>query len=135
MLSFGQLASDRIIVRRAHQGESIITLDGQCRTLTTENLVIADTQKAVALAGVMGGQNSEISPSTTRIVLEAATFNHANIRATRVSTGLQSEATNRFEKGLSPQLTSLAIAKAWRMIKELIPGARLTAVADADSRH
>ncbi|MFH1706721.1 MAG: phenylalanine--tRNA ligase subunit beta [Planctomycetota bacterium] len=120
----------RIIVRRAATGESIVTLDGVTRKLGPENLVIADPDKAVALAGVMGGANSEVTAATTRIILEAATFNHVCVRTTRAATGLRSEATNRFEKGLPRELTAVAMNRAIALIKELIPAATVTAVAD-----
>lgn len=127
-----KVADRHIIVRRAETDETIVTLDGVERRLTPENLVIADPEKPIALAGVMGGENTEISSSTNTIILEAASFNHANIRNTRTATGLQSEATNRFEKGLSPDITAAAINRACDLIKELVPGCTVTAVVDTD---
>jgi len=127
-----KVAGNRIIVRRAAEGETIVTLDGEERKLTPDDLVIADEEKAVALAGVMGGENTEITPATTRIILEAATFHPVNIRNTRRRTGLQSEATNRFEKGLPPEITAAAVNRACDLIKELLPSAAVTAVVDTD---
>ncbi|MFC1479277.1 phenylalanine--tRNA ligase subunit beta [Planctomycetota bacterium] len=121
-----------IIVRRAEDNEKIVTLDGEKRTLTTSDLVIADPEKPIALAGVMGGKSTEITPSTKTIILEAATFSHVSIRNTRRATGLQSEATNRFEKGLPPEITAAAINRACDLIKELVPQTRITAVVDTD---
>ncbi|MCU0847408.1 MAG: phenylalanine--tRNA ligase subunit beta [Spirochaetes bacterium] len=118
-----KLTGDRIIVRLARQGEPIMTLDGQTFTLTSEDIVIADNDKPIALAGVMGGGNSEIDDSTTEIVLEAATFNPVNIRKTAQRFNQRTEAAMRFEKSLSPELTAAALIRCYDLIKKCIPGA------------
>ena len=92
-----------ITVRRAEDGEKIVTLDDQERDLDSSMLVIADDKKAVAIAGVMGGQNSEIEENTTTVVFESAVFNGGNVRKTAKKVGLRTEASSRYEKGLSPE--------------------------------
>lgn len=101
-----------IYVRRAKENEEIITLDGEKRALTTENLVIADEKKPVAIAGVMGGENSEIEDSTKTVVFESAVFNGASVRLTAKSVGLRTEASSRYEKGLSSENALRAINRA-----------------------
>ncbi len=127
-----KVKDNHIIVRRAKDGEVLRTLDGQDRELTSTDLVIADPEKAVALAGVMGGENTEISDTTSTIILEAAAFNHVSIRHTRSHTGLQSEATNRFEKGLVPEIAGVAVNRTISLINELIPEAEVTALVDVN---
>lgn len=114
-----------IIVRNAKEGEKIITLDKEERKLTSEMLVIADSEKPIAIAGVMGGQNSEILPSTTSIIIEAANFNAANIRRTSQSLGLRTESAQRFEKSLDPNLPEYAICRACELILRLCPKAEI----------
>lgn len=127
MLEFGQplhafdydLVRDRhIIVRRAHEGETITTLDDVKRRLTTDMLLIADPQGATGIAGVMGGAISEISDSTTTILLEAANFNAANVRRTAVTLGLRTDASSRFEKRLDPELALLGSNRAMQLMAE-----------------
>ena len=101
-----------IIVRRAKENEKIITLDEIERTLNTDNLVIADSEKPVAVAGVMGGLNSGITEKTTTVVFEAATFNRGSVRLTAKKLGLRTESSSRFEKGLSPEIANRAINRA-----------------------
>ncbi len=110
MLEFGQplhafdaisIEDETIQVRRAVEGEQLVTLDGKERVLTTEDIVIADTKKAVGLAGVMGGANSEITDSTTSILLEAAIFDPIQLRKTSSRLNLSSEASKRFYHGLT----------------------------------
>ena len=96
------LAGDAIIVRRAREGEALTTLDGLDRKLITEDLLIADAEKGVALAGVMGGENSEIQDDTTDVVLESACFNGSAIRRTSARVKHRTEASQRFEKSLDP---------------------------------
>src|SRR5439155_4269686 len=91
-----------IRVRRAEAGERLTTLDGESRVLTPEMLVIADAEGAQAAAGVIGGTDSEVTDGTTEVLLEAATFEGPNVRATARALGLRTEASSRFEKGLSP---------------------------------
>lgn len=110
MLEFGQpihafdldtIHSGEIVVRRAKEGEKLMTLDSVERMLTSEMLVIADGEKAVALAGVMGGELTEITAETKNILIEVATFDKSNIRKTSKDIGLRSEASSRFEKGVA----------------------------------
>ncbi|MBU2523652.1 phenylalanine--tRNA ligase subunit beta [Patescibacteria group bacterium] len=114
-----------ITVRRAKKGETITTLDDQERKLTTEDLLIADDEKAVALAGVMGGLNSEIREETTEIILESANFNPITVRKTSVHLGLRTESVQRFEKSLDPNLAETAIRRAIKLILEICPDAKL----------
>lgn len=128
MLEWGQplhafdydtLRGRRIIVRTARPGETIVTLDGQARTLTPETLVIADAERPVAIAGVMGGLETEVGERTTTVLLESANFNPVSIRRTARALNIPSEAQRRFEKGLPPELTVPAIRRAAQLIREL----------------
>lgn len=116
------LAGKEIIVRRALDGEKMVTLDEQERTLSSEMLVIGDREKAVALAGVMGGLNSEVTPETNTVLIEAANFNPISVRKTSKRLGLRSEASNRFEKGLDPNIIDLALDRAAQLMAELGEG-------------
>jgi phenylalanyl-tRNA synthetase beta chain len=127
-----KLNDDTIIVRMAGNGEWLETLDGGKHELCDQDVVIADRKGAVALAGVMGGGNSEIDENTDTIVLEAANFNPVSIRRTSVRYGLRTEASMRFEKALSPALTEAALLRCYELIKEIIPGAEaVTPIVDA----
>jgi phenylalanyl-tRNA synthetase beta chain len=117
-----KLEGKAIIVRRAKPGESLVTLDGVSRNLNQEVLVIADAHNPVAIGGVMGGARSEISPLTSDIFLESATFNSYNNRVTAESFRLRTEATIRFEKGLNPQLAPIALRRATQLIHMLAGG-------------
>jgi phenylalanyl-tRNA synthetase beta chain len=108
-----KIAGGRIIVRRAQDGEKITTLDGKERILSGRTLVIADTSKALVVAGVMGGENSGIDESTSSIVLECAIFKASSIRWTSRSLGLSSDSSYRYERGVDPHT---AIEAAWRAI-------------------
>lgn len=114
-----------IIVRRAKKDEKIITLDGEERKLDETMLVIADHEKPVALAGVMGGENSEINENTTEIILESANFNAENVRKTSTKLGLRTESVQRFEKSLDPMLTETAIKRLSKLILKLCPSAKI----------
>ena len=116
------VADHTIVVRRATPNESMTTLDGTVHELTRDNLVIADTKKAVALAGVMGGQNSEISEFTTTVLLESAVFHPPNIRATARAMGVSTESSYRFERGVDPQMTEYASRRAAALLAELAGG-------------
>lgn len=105
------LAGPAINVRRAHEGETIVTLDGQERKLTPEQLLICDAERAVGLAGVMGGENTEIRDTTEDVFIESAYFEPRNIRRTSVAFGLRSEAAIRNEKDVNIEITGLA---GWR---------------------
>jgi len=111
-----------IIVRRAAEGEVLETLDGVERELNTEVLVIADSRDPVGLGGVIGGANSEIGPSTTSVLLESATFNSYNNRRTADTFRLHTDASQRFEKGLRPELAPIALRRATQLIQEVAGG-------------
>ncbi len=139
MLEYGQpmhafdlenLKDHRIIVRRAVEGEKMQTLDGQDRELDTSMLVIADAQRAVAVAGVMGGENSEITADTKTILFESATFNGISVRLTAKKLGMRTEASGRFEKGLDPENVLDAINRAAQLVEELGAGIVCKGVID-----
>jgi phenylalanyl-tRNA synthetase beta chain len=119
---YDKLEGHSIIVRRGRDSENIVTLDGVARTLSSDMLVIADINKPVAIAGVMGGEESEIGPSTKCILLESANFAGPSIRRTSRKLGLRSEASMRFEKGLDPNICSTAADRACQLIEELGAG-------------
>ena len=126
----GAVKDATVIVRRARPGEKLTTLDGVDRALTTENLVIADSHDAIGLGGVIGGANSEIGPETRTVLLESANFNAANNRETATSMGLRTEATLRFEKGLRPELASLALRRATALIQQVAGGTVARGIID-----
>ena len=113
------LKNNKIVVRDAKNGEIIKTLDEQDRSLTSDDLVISDGEKAVAVAGVMGGFNSEVKDDTTTIVFESATFEASTVRLTAQRIGLRTESSSRFEKGLDVNNTEPAINRACELIEEL----------------
>jgi len=140
MLEYGQplhafdydkITEGKIIVRSAQEGEKMVTLDGTHRELTPDMLLITDPAGPVALAGVMGGEDSEVTPTTRTILLESANFNNASIRRTSRSLGLLSEASARFDKGLSPDLSMPAIRRAIRLVVEFAGGTATTGIVDA----
>ncbi len=114
-----KLTGAAIKVRPAAPGERIRTLDGQDRALTPEMLVIADAGAAVAVAGVMGGADSEVSASTRSVVLESASFNPRSVRRTSKALGLKTEASTRFERGVDPSLPPVAMARACALLRQL----------------
>ncbi|MBP7585368.1 MAG: phenylalanine--tRNA ligase subunit beta [Spirochaetes bacterium] len=127
-----KLRGDTIFVRMAKDGERMLTLDGGEHTLVSQDIVIADGGGSIALAGVMGGGESEIDDSTTEIVLEAANFNPVNIRRTAGRYNLRTEAAIRFEKSLDPENCARAIIRCYQIIKQLIPEAEaVTPIVDA----
>lgn len=129
------IKDNKIIVRRANKKEQIKTLDEEIRQLTADDLVIADTQRAVALAGVMGGENSEITDKTTSIIIESATFDAYNIRKTSERLGLRTEASMRYEKSLDPELAKTAIEKAVELVLQICPQAKVVSnLADEYSK-
>ncbi|MFC1926712.1 phenylalanine--tRNA ligase subunit beta, partial [Chloroflexota bacterium] len=139
MLAYGQplhafnfptLRGGKIIVRRAKAGEVIFSLDGVERTLEPEMLVIADEKEPVAIAGVMGGADTEVTEGTTSILLESANFNHTSIRYTSANLRLRSEASIRFDKGLSPELTVHALRRATGLLLELAGGQAASGIID-----
>lgn len=119
-----RIAGGRLTVRRARAGEAVETLDGQTRNLSPEMVLIADADGPTSIAGVMGGARSEVQDSTTRVLMEAATWNGANIHRTSLSLGLRSEASGRFEKQLQPEQAMQAQAVATQLMIELC-GARV----------
>ena len=128
---FDKLGGGRIVVRRARAGERITLIDGSQRPLTSDNLVIADAQDAVAVAGLMGGTASEVSQTTTTILLESATFNGPRNRRTAASLKLRTEASTRFEKGLTPELALEASRRATKLLVEIAGGTADQGVIDA----
>jgi phenylalanyl-tRNA synthetase beta chain len=120
-----------IVVRRAKAGEEFITLDGQKHRLTTENLLIADEQKGIALAGVMGGQNSEIKDNTVDVLIESAYFSPTNIRRTSKTLGLRTDASYRFERGADIDINDWASARCAQLILETAGGQLAEGVVDA----
>lgn len=114
-----------IIVRTASEKEKITTLDDKKRELSSEMLVIADHKKPVAIAGIMGGENSEINEKTSSIILESANFHPSNVRKTSTKLGLRTDAVQRFEKSLDPQLAKLAILRAAELILQVCPSAEI----------
>lgn len=139
MLEYGQpmhafdrrnIAGSKIIVRRAFEGEVITTLDEQERALNPNMLVIADSEKAIGLAGIMGGLNSEIKDDTTEIVFEAAIFDAVTIRRGGKSVGLRTESSSRFEKGLDCITCYEAIQRAVSLVNQLGAGKVCTDMID-----
>jgi phenylalanyl-tRNA synthetase beta chain len=120
-----------IVVRRASEGEKFMTLDGQDRTLTNQMLLIADETKAVALAGVMGGQNSEIGLNTVDVLVESACFKPQNIRATSKKLELRTESSYRFERGADIGICDWASQRAAQLILETAGGTLAAGVVDA----
>lgn len=124
------LQDNKIIVRRAADGEIIKTLDEQDRTLTDNDLVIADGKRAVAIAGVMGGFNSEVKDDTTTVIFESATFDGASVRLTAQRVGLRTEASSRYEKGLDYNNTVTAVERACQLVEELGCGENIGGMID-----
>lgn len=140
MLEYGQpihafdlsaVKDGNIIIRRAVENEKIMTLDDKERTLTSEMLVIADSEKPIAIAGVMGGANTEISSSTQTVLLEVATFDKSSIRKTSKDLGLRSEASSRFEKGVSEKLPEVVVNRLCKLIEALGVGEVVPGIIDA----
>ena len=127
---YHKLAENRIVVRRAAVGENITTLDEIDRELTSDMLVIADAEKPVALAGVMGGYDSEITETTADVLLESAYFNPSSIRATAKASGISTEASYRFERGADPGAVRVALDRAAQLIAELAGGTICKGVVD-----
>ena len=139
MLEYGQpmhafdyscIRGGKIVVRRAGDGEVMNTLDGTRRTLTPEMLVIADAEKAVGIAGVMGGENSEITEKTEMVVFESANFNGTSVRKTAIALGMRTDASTRNEKGLDPTGTLPAVQRALELIEQLGAGEVIDGVID-----
>jgi phenylalanyl-tRNA synthetase beta chain len=129
VFDFDTLQEGRIVVRRATNGEELRTLDGTLRKLDPTDLVIADGKRGVALAGIMGGEETEVTQQTTSVLLEAASFEPRGILRSSERHSLRSEASNRWEKGVDPHVAGPAATLATRLIVEL-SGARWAAHAD-----
>lgn len=130
-----KLQERRIVVRRARPGEKIRTLDGAERTLTKEMCVIADATRAVAIAGVMGGSETEIGFGSRNILIESAWFDPVSIRRTSKALGLRTEASYRFERGCDPEMAELASHRTAELIQQIAGGEILTGVVDAYPRR
>lgn len=118
-----KLAGASVVVRRAHPGEGLVTLDGVSRTLDERMTVIADAERAVAVAGVMGGKASEVSEATTDLLLEVAYFDPRRVRTTRKVLGLSTDASYRFERGIDPELAPHALSIAAQLLTLVAGGA------------
>ncbi|MGE0084455.1 MAG: phenylalanine--tRNA ligase subunit beta [Desulfococcaceae bacterium] len=127
---FDNLSGHRIVVRTASDGEKFTTLDGKERTLTSEMLMICDGEKPVAVGGVMGGLNSEIENSTTRVLIESAYFSPSSIRKTAKKLGLGTDASHRFERGVDPEGTIRALDRAAQLMLEVAGGTLINGCID-----
>lgn len=125
-----RLAGNKIVVRRAEEGEKFVTLDGQERTLDNNMLMICDGEKSVGIAGIMGGENSKITDDVKDILFEAAVFDGTNIRLSSKRLGLRTDASSKFEKGLDPENAKAAIDRACALIEELGAGEVVSGMAD-----
>jgi phenylalanyl-tRNA synthetase beta chain len=130
-----KLAEKRIVVRKARAGEKIRTLDDAERTLKPDMCVIADASRAVAIAGVMGGSESEIGFETRNILIESAWFDPISVRRTSKALGLRTEASYRFERGTDPEMAELASRRAAELIQQVGAGEILAGVVDVYPRH
>ncbi len=139
MLEYGQpmhafdyryVGSGKIIVREAAEGETLTTLDGNIRDLKPGMLVIADEEKPIGLAGIMGGENSEILPDTTTVVFESANFNGTSIRQTALALGMRTESSGKFEKNLDPMMTVPALQRACELVELLDAGDVMDGIID-----
>ncbi len=131
MLEYGQpmhafdyryVGSGKIVVRESREGETLTTLDGNVRNLKPGMLVIADETKPIGLAGIMGGENSEILPDTTTVVFESANFDGTSIRQTALALGMRTESSGKFEKNLDPMMTVPAVQRACELVEMLSCG-------------
>jgi len=139
MLEYGQpmhafdyryVSSGKIIVREAEEGEVLTTLDGNVRNLRPGMLVIADDERAIGLAGIMGGENSEIVDDTTTVVFESANFNGTSIRQTALALGMRTDASGKFEKNLDPMMTVPAVQRACELVEMLACGDVMDGIID-----
>ena len=140
MLEYGQpmhafdyrcIEQNHIIVRRSHPGETTVTLDGQTRELWENTLLITDPVKCIGIAGVMGGENSEITENTQMIVFESATFDCVSVRTSSRKMGMRTEASGRFEKGLNCENNMAALIRACQLVEELGAGEIIGGIIDA----
>jgi phenylalanyl-tRNA synthetase beta chain len=128
---FETLLGRRIVVRRARPGETITTLDGTERALTPEMLCICDADRPVAVAGVMGGAEAEVSAATTTLLLESAHFNWLSVRRTARALGMRTEASDRFSRGVDPELVAAAADRACALIAQIGAGEVVPGIVDA----
>lgn len=141
MLEFGQplhffdkdTLGDKILVRNAKEKETIRTLDGVDRELTTQDIVITDGEKPVCIAGVMGGENTEVEPTTKTILIESAIFDAVSIRNTAARLNLKSEASIRYGKGLSYEYTNMAIERACHLLEKYADAEVLSGIVTHDA--
>lgn len=127
------LEDKTIVVKKANDGEEFITLDGQSRTLNGDMLMICDGKKAVGVAGVMGGENSEIKEDTVDILFEGANFNYESIRQTAKDLGLRTEASSRFDKGLDFSVPPVAVERACQLVEMLGAGEVVDGMIDVNN--
>ncbi|NQT20803.1 MAG: phenylalanine--tRNA ligase subunit beta [Planctomycetes bacterium] len=130
---YDTLAEHKIIVRRAAPGEVITTIDGEERRLTQDNLVIADARRPAAVAGVMGGADTEVGQATTNVLLESAVFDPISVRRTARALGLQTDSSYRFERGVDPVGAEWASRRAVAMIAEICGGKVAEGLIDANT--
>lgn len=131
VFDYKKLDGQQIVVRRAKAGESLLALDGKTYSLTTSDVVITDTEMPVAIAGVMGGENSAATASTKTIIVEVANFDPVSVRKTSRRLGLISDSSLLFEKGLPPRTTELALARTMELTKQIAGGQVASVVYDA----
>ena len=125
---------NKLVVRMAEDGEKLTTLDNVERTLTSEDIVIADATHGVGLAGVMGGLETEVESDTKNIIIESAIFDSVKVRKTSKKI-VRSEASNRFEKGLDPERTTMAIERACKLLEEYAGGTVVTGTVEYDKTN
>ena len=139
MLEYGQpmhafdyryITSGKIVVREATEGETLTTLDGNVRALKPGMLVIADDERPIGLAGIMGGENSEIVDDTTTVVFESANFNGTSIRQTALALGMRTESSGKFEKNIDPMMTVPAVQRACELVELLGCGDVMDGIID-----
>jgi len=127
---FDRLAGQRIVVRTATAGEAFTTLDAKSRKLNAETLMICDAEKPVAVAGVMGGENSEISETTSRVLIESACFDPVSIRKSAKRLGINTDASHRFERGVDPAGTVYALERCAQLMVEITGGTLVDGAID-----
>jgi len=130
VFDFEKIGGSKVVVRKSKDGENILSLDGNLRNLDSSMLVIADKEYPIAIAGVMGGLESEVAHSTKRVLIESANFNQANIMRTSKKLRLRTEASNRFEKGLDPNSTIFALNRCAQLLKNYTEGDIVKGVID-----
>ncbi|HET7579055.1 MAG TPA: phenylalanine--tRNA ligase subunit beta [Bacillales bacterium] len=131
---YDRFGSKEVLTRRAKDGEKIVTLDGEERTLTNEHLVITNGREPVAVAGVMGGETSEVQDDTTTVLLEAAYFDRARVRKAASDLEIHSEASRRYERGVDPNRVIPAANRAAQLMVELAGGEVLAGISEAGQR-